>query len=228
MHARCLSGAPVLSASSSVVAVTINGVPVPVAGGVASQYPIPGIGTLYLNYQRQVDTDATPGPDTVTQRAVFLDSNSPSIPDIVVAEAIAGIRGCRDPRGEGNGAVTGHALGATDRLAEAAERHLLWGRWSRWTASRVVAMLAWCTLAAFFATAIAALGVVVGAGGADVDGPTLVQRLAGSGLLAAAGACLALGPARTWCHTRIPFFGALAAMGVGAGFLAGVGLLFVT
>lgn len=91
--AECARGSSSLSGSSTVGSVTVNGVRYAPAGQ-PMQVPLPTVGTLYLNYEQRSDTDAQAGNDTIVRRAVFLDSVNSAIPDIVVGEAKASVRGC--------------------------------------------------------------------------------------------------------------------------------------
>jgi hypothetical protein len=92
--ARCSAGAPSLAGSSTVKDVTLAGVRYEPLGPGPAQFDVPGIGSLHLHYQQTADTDSAPGPDRIIQRAVFLDSVVSSVPDVIVGESIAGIRGC--------------------------------------------------------------------------------------------------------------------------------------
>lgn len=110
-----------------------------------------------------------------------------------------------------------------DWLARAAQRHLRWGRWEGgWTPARAAGMLVWSLAWALAATLLAVLALLIGTNGASVQKPSLSQQFNGWVGVLLAGACLAAGPGRIWCHTRSPVFGAISAFAVLAGALLGL------
>ncbi len=110
-----------------------------------------------------------------------------------------------------------------DWLARAAQRHLRWGRWEGgWTPARAAGMFVWSLGWALLATILAVIAAVLGSNGVSVREPSCSQRFLGGLGVVIAGACLAAGPGRIWCHTRSPVFGAISAFAVLAGALLGL------
>ena len=116
--ASCAAGQPVLTGSSRVVGLTVNGQPVDVpADNAPADVVLPAGVVVHLN---QTVTTA----DQVTQRALFLDS---PLVDIVVAESIADVHGCppgpgggNDGGGKGGGGQGGKAAAVAARAAAVA------------------------------------------------------------------------------------------------------------
>lgn len=99
----CQSGQPVMAGSSRVVGLTLGGTTIALpAEDQPFQLDVPGVGTLYLNQELRT-------PDSITRRALFLDSVNPLVPDVVVAEAVADFAGnpCAVIPAGGPGAIGG-------------------------------------------------------------------------------------------------------------------------
>ena len=58
------------------------------------QLPVPGLGTIYFNQQERSTTNGSTVDNTITQRAVFFDSTTPLLPDLVVGQVTASVRNC--------------------------------------------------------------------------------------------------------------------------------------
>jgi hypothetical protein len=89
------SAKPTLSGSSTVAKVTVGDrVIEPVAG--PQTVPLGPLGNLFLNQQTTSASSGSGDPDTITQRALFLDT---VLADVVIAESIADFRGnpCDNP-----------------------------------------------------------------------------------------------------------------------------------
>ncbi len=93
VDARCTNGVPALSGSSSVGRVVIAGIALVPVGTDPFQLPVPGLGTIYFN-QHERSTNGSTVDDTITQRAVFFDSTTPLLPDLVVGQVTASVRNC--------------------------------------------------------------------------------------------------------------------------------------
>jgi hypothetical protein len=77
-------GNPQLEGESSIVALNLNGQRIVVPDEEVA-IPVPGVGTLFLNYQEEKD-------GVLTQRAIFLDTNTP-LGDVIVAESVVDVHG---------------------------------------------------------------------------------------------------------------------------------------
>jgi hypothetical protein len=88
-------------------------------------------------------------------------------------------------------------------------------------------MFVWSLGWALLATILAVMAAVLGSNGVSVREPSCSQRFLGGLGVVIAGACLAAGPGRIWCHTRSAMFGAITACAVLAGALLGLGFLIL-
>jgi hypothetical protein len=85
-YVKCVAGAPVLSSSSKVTNLVIGGVPVLNLPPGHAHIVVPDVGTLHLN-------ETISGPGSVTRRALWLETPSALLPEVVVAESHADFTG---------------------------------------------------------------------------------------------------------------------------------------